>query len=143
MRHRGGYNLKSFNYEAYNAKVYQDLKMDLQTHQSANHVIEHLQQYGKLPDEYVTKRIAETKYGWKPGTALKKGQIGGDIYRNEQQLLPTSDGRVWFEADVGINNQISRINSQEQDYCILMMGYCLLQPIIINLLRRSENGSNN
>ena len=103
-----GYDLKSFNYEAYNAKVYQDLKMDLQTHQSANHVIEHLQQYGKLPDEYVTKRIAETKYGWKPGTALKKGQIGGDIYRNEQQLLPTSDGRVWFEADVGINNQISR-----------------------------------
>lgn len=103
-----GYDLKSFNYEAHNAKVYQDLKMDLKTHQSANHVIEHLQQYGKLPDEYVTKRIAETKYGWKPGTALKKGQIGGDIYRNEQQLLPTSDGRVWFEADVGINNQISR-----------------------------------
>ncbi len=27
---------------------------------------------------------------------------------NEQQLLPTSDGRVWFEADVGINNQYSR-----------------------------------
>lgn len=103
-----GYDLKSFNYEAHNAKVYQDLKMDLKTHQSANHVIEHLQQYGKLPDEYVTKRIAETKYGWKPGTELKKGQIGGDIYRNEQQLLPTSDGRVWFEADVGINNQISR-----------------------------------
>ena len=103
-----GYDLKSFNYEAHNAKVYQDLKMDLKTHQSANHVIEHLQQYGKLPDEYVTKRIAETKYGWKPGTALKKGQIGGDIYRNEQQLLPISDGRVWFEADVGINNQISR-----------------------------------
>ena len=103
-----GYDLKSFNYEAHNAKVYQDLKMDLKTHQSANHVIEHLQQYGKLPDEYVTKRIAETKYGWKPGTALKKGQIGGDIYRNEQQLLPTSDGRVWFEADVEINNQISR-----------------------------------
>ena len=103
-----GYDLKSFNYEAHNAKVYQDLKMDLKTHQSANHVIEHLQQYGKLPDEYVTKRIAETKYGWKPGVALKKGQIGGDIYRNEQQLLPTSDGRVWFEADVGINNQISR-----------------------------------
>lgn len=103
-----GYDLKSFNYEAHNAKVYQDLKMDLKTHQSANHVIEHLQQYGKLPDEYVTKRIAETKYGWKPGTELKKGQIGGDIYRNEQQLLPTSDGRVWFEADVEINNQISR-----------------------------------
>ena len=103
-----GYDLESFNYEAHNAKVYQDLKMGLKTYQSANHVIEHLQQYGKLPDEYVTKRIAETKYGWKPGTALKKGQIGGDIYRNEQQLLPTSDGRVWFEADVGINNQISR-----------------------------------
>ncbi|WP_365895437.1 ribonuclease domain-containing protein [uncultured Haemophilus sp.] len=34
--------------------------------------------------------------------------MGGDIYRNEQQLLPTSDGRVWFEADVEINNQISR-----------------------------------
>ena len=103
-----GIDLESFNYEAHNAKVYQDLKMGLKTYQSANHVIEHLQQYGKLPDEYVTKRIAETKYGWKPGTALKKRQIGGDIYRNEQQLLPTSDGRVWFEADVGINNQISR-----------------------------------
>ena len=108
-----GYDLESFNYEAHNAKVYQDLKMDLKTHQSANHVIEHLQQYGKLPDEYVTKRIAETKYGWKPGAALKKGQIGGDIYRNEQQLLPTSDGRVWFEADVGINNQISRNKQPE------------------------------
>lgn len=78
-----GYDLKSFNYEAHNAKVYQDLKMDLKTHQSANHVIEHLQQYGKLPDEYVTKRIAETKYGWKPGTRL--------LYSNDGLLFITTD----------------------------------------------------
>ena len=102
-----GYDLKSFNYEAHNAKVYQDLKMDLKTQQSANSVIEHLQQHGKLPDEYVTKTQARQQ-GWSGKNALHNGQIGGDIYRNDDLLLPTAKNRIWYEADIGIDSSIAR-----------------------------------
>lgn len=103
-----GYDLKSFNYEAHNAKVYQDLKTDLKTQQSANHVIEHLQQYGKLPGEYVTKNKAKEMYGWKSGKAFNEGQIGGDVYFNTKGYLPVKEGRIWYEADIGIDNSIAR-----------------------------------
>ena len=103
-----GYDLKSFNYEAHNAKVYQDLKTDLKTQQSANHVIEHLQQYGKLPDEYVTKNKAKEMYGWESGKAFNEGQIGGDVYFNTKGYLPVKEGRIWYEADIGIDNSIAR-----------------------------------
>lgn len=50
--------------------------------------------------------------GWKPGKALNNyipgGQIGGDEFLNTTGILPRENGRVWYEADVGLCSTISR-----------------------------------
>ncbi len=93
---------------AENVALYPKLKLDLQAEQNTALVIDSLKKTGKLPDEYVTKDIAKELYNWSSGKPLKQGQIGGDIFRNESNLLPSKDGRVWYEADIGINNNIGR-----------------------------------
>lgn len=93
---------------AESAFQYQKLKLDLKVEQSANEVISSLKATGELPKNYITKEEAQSKFNWKPGKALKEGQIGGDIFSNKDGLLPQSKDRVWREADIGINNQISR-----------------------------------
>ena len=59
---------------------------------------------GYLPDNYITKAVAEDM-GW----MRKKGNlhrvapgksIGGDIYKNYERLLPSTEGRTWYEADL-------------------------------------------
>ena len=37
-------------------------------------------------------------------------QIGGDVFENTTNVLPSKSGRTWFEADVGLNNKMSRSN---------------------------------
>ena len=93
---------------AENVALYPKLKLDLQAEQNAALVIDSLKKTGKLPDEYVTKDIAKELYNWSSGKPFKQGQIGGDIFRNESNLLPSKDGRVWYEADIGISNNIGR-----------------------------------
>lgn len=65
----------------------------------------------KLPLNYITKLDA-MKNGWRPGNALNNyvngAQIGGDIYLNKTSILPNKAGRVWYEADVGLSNLVSR-----------------------------------
>ncbi|AZI15281.1 hypothetical protein HHJ61_01080 [Avibacterium paragallinarum] len=34
--------------------------------------------------------------------------MGGNIFFNRDKKLPISEGRVWREADLGINNQAGR-----------------------------------
>ena len=58
----------------------------------------------RLPDYYVNK---ETAYeaGWKDkymylSDALPGKMLGGDIYFNDDEKLPTEIGRLWREADV-------------------------------------------
>lgn len=63
---------------AHNATYYAGLKMDLKT-------------TGKALNNYV------------PG-----GQIGSDVFDNTTGILPSSVGRTWYEADIGINNVMSR-----------------------------------
>jgi len=50
--------------------------------------------------------------GWKPGKALNNyvsgGQLGGDVFKNTTNVLPNAPGRVWYEADVGLNNTMAR-----------------------------------
>lgn len=52
----------------------------------------YLKAFGKLPDYYITKDEAKSKYGWSPGkdlSMLAPGKmIGGDIYRNNLHILP-------------------------------------------------------
>ena len=102
------YPKTEFNYKAHNVANYDAVKMDLKTQQAANTVIESLQQTGKLPEEYISKNIAKEKYGWSEGKPFKNGQIGGDIFKNNKGLLPNKEGRVWYEADIGVNPNISR-----------------------------------
>ncbi|WP_405471122.1 hypothetical protein ACGTI2_21310 (plasmid) [Morganella morganii] len=98
---------------ATNAANYAKLKMDLRTTEAANEVIESLRNTGRLPQNYVDKTQA-MKNGWKPGKALNNttpgGQIGGDIFENITNILPSSPGRVWREADIGLSNTMSRSN---------------------------------
>ena len=88
-----------------------ELGLDLRTIQSANEVVESLQRTGKLPPNYVTSNVAR-ELGWKPGRALNNhvpgGQMGGDVFMNEPRVVPNSAGRIWYEADIGLQNTISR-----------------------------------
>ncbi len=73
-----------------------------------------LKMYGKLPDYYITKEEAITKYGWNSNKNTLAGKapgkmIGGDIYYNDKHILPEKSGRVWYECD--INYQSGRRNS--------------------------------
>ena len=58
----------------------------------------------KLPEYYITRAQAKAA-GWKN----KKGNladvapgkmIGGELYKNQDQHLPDSPGRTWYEADI-------------------------------------------
>lgn len=67
-------------------------------------VVNYISKNGKLPDNFITKSEA-AKLGWDPKAgnlaeiALGKS-IGGDIFKNKGNLLPTAPGRVWYEADI-------------------------------------------
>ena len=88
-----------------------ELGLDLRTIQSANEVVESLQRTGKLPPNYVTREAARES-GWLEGRALNNyvpgGQMGGDVYRNAQNIVPNAPGRIWYEADIGLQSTISR-----------------------------------
>lgn len=64
----------------------------------------YLKNYGKLPDYYIPKKMAE-RLGYKsylgnlsrvaPNKMLFKG-----IYQNKNRHLPTAPNRIWYEADI-------------------------------------------
>ncbi|MGR3807746.1 ribonuclease domain-containing protein [Pasteurella testudinis] len=62
---------------------------------------------GKLPGNYVTKNFAKKEYQWNERKAFKR-ELGGDIFNNDLNLLPSSSGRTWYEADIGIDPNVSR-----------------------------------
>jgi len=90
---------------AHNAAIYAKLKVDLRTTADANDIVDSLRATGQLPSSYVTKSEA-AQNGWRPGKALENsvpgGQIGGDVFHNTTGVLPSSVGRVWYKADVGL-----------------------------------------
>ena len=100
---------------AHNAANYEKLKLDLNTTESANNVVESLRNTGQLPPNYVNKTQA-VQQGWAPGKALNNtvpgGQIGGDIFHNTTGVLPTAPSRIWYEAGIGLSNTMSRSNQQ-------------------------------
>jgi hypothetical protein len=94
-----------------NSAQYLDMKNFYLTAQETNPLVESLKSTGKLPNYYVDKTAAMSR-GWAPGKALNNfvpgGQLGGDIFANTTNILPVSSGRVWFEADIGLLNTMSR-----------------------------------
>ena len=76
---------------AHNAAKYAALKRDLQTTEAANGAVDSLRTTGQLPNNYVTK-VQAAQGGWKPGKALNNsvpgGQLGGDIFHNDTNVLP-------------------------------------------------------
>ncbi|MCC3374417.1 PrsW family glutamic-type intramembrane protease [Cohnella sp. REN36] len=83
----------------------------LRVTEAANPLVDSLRQTGRLPPHFVDKTTA-AQHGYKPGKALNNyvpgGQIGGDVFQNTTKVLPESPGRVWYEADVGLTNTMSR-----------------------------------
>ncbi|AGP46195.1 hemagglutinin repeat-containing protein [Serratia plymuthica] len=104
---------KNASNTAHNAANYAGLKMDLKTTEAANELVDSLRNTGSLPPNYVTKGTAMGS-GWKAGKALNNsvpnGQIGGDVFRDADNLLPSVPGRVWLEADIGLDSKMSRSN---------------------------------
>lgn len=51
---------------------------------------------------------------WAPGKAVNNsvsvGQIGGDIFYNDTNVLPSASSRTSYEANVGLSNTMSRSN---------------------------------
>jgi len=59
---------------------------------------------GYLPDNYITKDQAKGM-GWDPkqgnlSEAAPGKSIGGDIFHNDKGILPSIEGRTWYEADL-------------------------------------------
>ncbi|MDD3335538.1 MAG: ribonuclease domain-containing protein [Eubacteriales bacterium] len=74
---------------------------------SMEEVAVYLTTYGRLPDNFITKKEAE-KLGWNnrkgnldevaPGCS-----IGGDYFGNYEGSLPTAKGRKWTECDINFD----------------------------------------
>ena len=58
---------------------------------------------GMLPGFYLKKQEASS-FGWKAGKSpsnfIPGKMIGGDVYCNNNNHLPYSFGRIWYEADI-------------------------------------------
>ena len=68
---------------------------------------------GCLPNYYISREDALAK-GWKPSkwpsNFVPNKMITGGIYKNRNEHLPDSPGRVWYEAD--INYKTEKRNTQ-------------------------------
>ena len=65
----------------------------------------YLKYKGKLPDYYITKDEAINVYGWNNSKNTIAGKapgkmIGGDVYKNDEYILPIKQGRIWRYCDV-------------------------------------------
>ena len=66
--------------------------------------------YGKLPNNFITKKEAE-KLGWSGGGLDKYANgkcIGGDRFGNYEGLLPKKKGRTYTECDIDTMHKSSR-----------------------------------
>ncbi len=67
------------------------------------HVAAYINEFAKLPHNYITKNEAK-KLGWQTNGTLDKvapgKSIGGDRYGNYEKKLPDKNGRSWKECDI-------------------------------------------
>ena len=70
----------------------------------AQRIADYIFEYGKLPDNFIRKQEAEW-LGWDPRRGINVSDvapgmsIGGDRFRNYEELLPVVPGRKYYEAD--------------------------------------------
>ena len=77
---------------------------------TAEDVCAYLLAYGRLPDNFITKKEAKA-LGWESGSLepYAPGKcIGGDRFGNREGLLPDAPGRVWTECDINTLGARSR-----------------------------------
>lgn len=80
------------------------------TYDSKEDVALYIHQYGKLPQNFMTKSEAKAQ-GWRGGAlsnTLPGKCIGGDIFQNREGLLPKKEGRQYYECDIGTLSTTSR-----------------------------------
>jgi len=69
---------------------------------TAEDVALYLYTYGRLPDNFISKKEAR-KLGWEKGSLEPYAPgmcIGGDHFGNYEGLLPEADGREYTECDI-------------------------------------------
>lgn len=76
---------------------------------SKDDVALYINNYDKLPGNYITKKEA-TDLGWIPSAnnlweVSERKSIGGDKFFNREQLLPNAKGRTYYEADIDYNGK--------------------------------------
>ncbi|MBQ4563487.1 MAG: ribonuclease [Lachnospiraceae bacterium] len=72
------------------------------SYSSKEDVALYLYLYGKLPDNFITKKEAEA-LGWEGGSVERYAPgkcIGGDKFGNREGLLPKAGGRQYYECDI-------------------------------------------
>lgn len=67
----------------------------------------YISNYGVLPNYYITKEKAEDLgwVAWKGNLdKIAPGKmIGGNIFANREDKLPSAPGRIWYECDINYN----------------------------------------
>lgn len=77
---------------------------------SAFDVSLYLHTYGHLPENYITKSEAR-ELGWDGGSVEDYAPgyaIGGDEFGNREGLLPSAEGRQYYECDIDTKDSDSR-----------------------------------
>ena len=72
------------------------------TYTSKEDVALYIHQYGRLPNNFITKSQAKA-LGWKSGSLERFAPgkcIGGDTFQNREGLLPKKAGRTYKECDI-------------------------------------------
>ena len=80
------------------------------TYDTKEDVALYIYQYGKLPQNFMTKSEAKAQ-GWRGGAlsnTLPGKCIGGDIFQNREGLLPKKAGRQYYECDIGTLSSTAR-----------------------------------
>lgn len=97
------------NHEDQTGENQQDQKDDTAIDESGSYtdpydVAEYIHTYGKLPNNFLTKKEA-SNLGWKSEEGnlwdvTDEMSIGGDRFGNREGLLPKEEGRIYYECDV-------------------------------------------
>ena len=80
------------------------------SYDSKEEVALYIHLYGRLPDNYISKKEAEA-LGWSGGSVEKYAPgkcIGGSRFGNYEGLLPDAPGRSWTECDIDTLGRKSR-----------------------------------
>lgn len=80
------------------------------TYTSRDDVALYLYTYGHLPDNFITKKEAQS-LGWNGGSLDEYAYgkcIGGDWFGNYEKLLPVQKGREYHECDINTLHADSR-----------------------------------